>query len=110
MKVNRNRKIKSFIFINNFNVVYEPYYKISNGIYKFFDKVTKLKFMYKFGITCGCQRKIINNELKYCYDNIEITARQKEFLKKRTIALQSTLPNGVTFIKHECGCKKNEKR
>lgn len=109
MQINKNIKIKSFKLKDNFNIDYMPYYIIDNGMYQFHDKITQIKFMYKYGIMCQCQRKIINNTLTYCYNNIPINQSQKEFLKKRAMALSQTIPFGVNFIKHNCNCNKKRK-
>lgn len=110
MKVNRYYKPKSFIFINNLNIVYEPYYEIFDGVYKFFDLKTKISFMSKFGITCQCERRYKNNKLIYCYNNIEVTERQKDFLYKRaqTLATAHNVQATTGVIRHDCGCKKRQ--
>lgn len=108
MKIIKNIKIKSFKFKDNFNIDYMPLYIIENGVYQFHDKITQIKFMYSFGIMCQCERRIINNKLTYCYYGQPISDSQRDFIKKRAIALQGTLPNGVSFIKNNCNCRKNK--
>lgn len=107
MKINRRTKIQSFKFYNNFNIDYSPYYIIKQGQYQFQDKVTMIKFMYNFGIMCKCQRIKTNKGFNYCYNNIEITDRQKDFIKKRAIALQGSFA-GLNYVEHKCGCKKDK--
>lgn len=106
MKVDRHTKLKQFRFKDNFNINYEPYYIIENGVYKFLDKICMYKCMYKFGIMCQCERKKTKSELIYCYNNIEITERQKDYLRKRATTLLGTIPNNIGYIRNECGCKK----
>lgn len=108
MKVNRGiRTIQPFKLKDNFNIDYSPYYIIEDGIYKFSDKLTRINFMYKFGIMCQCERKTINDKLTYCYNDIPITEKQKMFIKNRAIALNDGLISlGVPY---NCGCNKNKK-
>ena len=107
MKVNKAIKIKAFKFKDMFNVNYEPYYQITNGKFKFFDKITQYKFMFLYGIMCECIIKRINGKIVPTYYGKPVTEEQKEFIRKRSIALSTTVPKGVEFIKHNCGCKKN---
>lgn len=111
MQVNRQIKLKSFKFKDNFNIDYTPYYTIEKGVYKFLELNTKLSFMYKYGIMCLCERKYSSNgKLDYYYYNTPITDEQKEFLKKRAIGLAEQYNvNKGEIIKYECGCK-NKKR
>lgn len=108
MKVNKDiRTIQPFKFKDNYNIDYTPYYVIENGVYKFNDKLARINFMYKFGIMCQCERISTKKGFKYCYNGVEITERQKEFLRKRAIALNDGLTSlGVHF---NCGCKNKKK-
>ena len=108
MRVNKIYKPKSFKFKDNFNIDYTPYYTINNGVYKFIELKTKINFMSSFGITCQCERRYKNNKLIYCYNNIEITKRQRDFLHKRAQALATTYNIQATtgLIHYDCGCKK----
>lgn len=112
MKVNSKIKIKPFKFKDNFNIDYSPYYIIENGVYKFLDKLTRLKFEYSFGITCQCKRKIYNGKLEYFYYyDYPIIQSQKDFLKKRALAMNNNqVPAGTEYIKFNCGCKKNDNK
>lgn len=111
MKVIKGIKIKSFKFKDNFNIDYSPYYVIENGVYKFLDKLTRLKFEYSFGITCQCRRKIVNGKLEYFFYDYPVTQRQKDFLKKRALAMNNNqVPAGTEYKRINCGCKKNDNK
>lgn len=111
MKVIKGIKIKPFKFKDNFNIDYSPYYVIENGVYKFLDKLTRLKFEYSFGITCQCRRKIVNGKLEYFFYDYPVTQRQKDFLKKRALAMNNNqVPTGTEYKKINCGCKKNDNK
>ena len=106
MKVNKDiRTIQPFKFKDNYNIDYTPYYVLEKGVYRFLDKFVRLECMYKFGIMCQCERVSTKDGFKYCYNGIEITERQKDFLRKRAIALSNEKILGVYY---ECGCKKNK--
>lgn len=112
MKVIRNIKIKSFKFRDNFNIDYSPYYVIESGIYRFLDKMTRLKFEYSFGITCTTRRQINSDsgKLDYYFYDEPITQRQKEFMKKRAVMMNNNrIPDGTAYIPADCGCKKKWK-
>ena len=110
MKVNKQLKLKPFQFLDTLNINYSPYYTITNGVYKFFDRITQIKCMYKYGIDCLCTRLIKNNTLIWTYNNKEITEQQKDFLRKRAQALEQTIQYSTRtttgIIKNDCGCKK----
>lgn len=108
MKVIRNYKPKPFRYKDNFNVNYQPYYTLINGMYQFYDKRAQYVAMMKYGIMCQCYRKNINGQLTWCYYDTPITEEQKIFLQKRGKALLRTLPNEQVYIKHECGCTKKK--
>lgn len=111
MKVIKGIKTKSFKLKDNFNIDYSPYYVIENGVYKFLDKLTRLKFEYSFGITCQCRRKIVNGKLEYFFYDYPVTQRQKDFLKKRALAMNNNqVPVGTEYKKINCGCKKNDNK
>lgn len=100
-------------FKNNFNfkLIYNNtcLMEVDDHIYKFHDKPTMLRFMISQGITCGCERKIINGKLTYCYNKIPINEGQIEFLRNRARALMYiTDMNSGTVIEHECKCKKKK--
>lgn len=105
MKVNRKIHPKSVRFTDNNNIDCSPYFVIEYGIFRFIDKQTKIDFMYNYGITCGCERVIEKStkKIKYCYNGIEITEAQRNFLKIRAKALSSGKLLGV---KNDCNCKK----
>lgn len=107
MKVNRDiRTIQPFKFKDNYNIDYSPYYIIEKGVYKFLDKFVRLECMYKYGIICQAERRIIGKQEHIYYNGIEITERQKDFLRKRAIALSNEKILGVPY---NCGCKKNKR-
>lgn len=101
-------------FKNNFNfkLIYNNscLMEVDDHIYRFHDKPTMLRFMISQGITCGCERKIINNKLIYCYNKIPMNDGQKEFLGNRARALmQITDMDSGMVIEHECKCKKKKR-
>ena len=59
-------------FKDNLNIeVYrnnDRLYRIDSGFYKFDDKPTMLRFMKELGITCGCERRIVNHKAEYYYN------------------------------------------
>lgn len=112
MQINKNIRIKPFKFKNNYNLDYSPYYVIENGVYRFLDKMTRLKFEYSFGITCTTRRQINpkTKKLDYYFYDEPITQRQKEFMKKRAVMMNNNrIPSGTTYIHSDCGCKKKWK-
>lgn len=106
MKVNRNYKPKSFKRTDNYNIDYQPYYTITGGVYKFYDKLIRNRFMYLFGIMCQAERKMLDNKLTICYNGVPMTGSQKEFLRKRALALEAPMNIGVPY---DCKCKKNKR-
>lgn len=115
MKVNRIRlQPYKIYFKDNFNIrVYinnDLLFEITNGFYKFYDKITMIRFMYALGVKCQCERKIVKGKLDYYYFNNKLESYQKEFLQKRAITLMNQYDmNFKGIITHDCGCKK-EKR
>lgn len=109
MKVIRGIRIKPFKFKDIYNIDYSPYYVIENGTYRFLDKMTRLKFEYLFGITCGTRIQINpdTGKLDYYFYDTPVTQKQKDFLKKRAIMMNNNkIPIGTAFIPSDCGCKK----
>lgn len=106
MKVNKTYKPKPFRFKDNFNINYEPYYIIEQGVYKFLDKVTMYTFMYHYGIMCQCTRTRTNKNFIYTYNGQPINEAQRDFMRKRALVLQQSLGLNTTYVKHNCGCKK----
>ena len=112
LKVNRNKKLKSFRFTDNYNIDYSPYYMTDNGIYKIYDKVTMVGFMYKYGIYCGAERRIENGKVVIYYNDNPLTEQQKEFIRKRAISIADTIAykehKDNKVVRQECGCKKKK--
>lgn len=82
-------------------------YEIENHTYKFHDKPTMIRFMLNSGVTCGCERRIINHKLVYYYNNQPANEGQIEFLRNRARALMYiTDMNTGIVIKNDCKCKK----
>lgn len=73
------------------DIDYNKLYSIINGEYRFYDAKTRIKYMSRYGITCGCQRVFKDNKLTLCYNNKPMTEEQKIFIRKRAIVLKSTV-------------------
>lgn len=76
-------------------------YVVNDGVYKFYNRDTMLKFMRNYGITCGCERRTINNKVKFFYNNKEMTEQQYNFIRKRADSLGYRNNKG-------CECGKNQ--
>lgn len=117
MNINRDLKLIkcSIKFKDNFNYQYfnsnkECLFEVMQGVYRFHDKPTMLRFMISLGITCGCERIKKNNKITWNYNKTPINDSQKEFLANRARALMSiTDMNSGLAVKNECKCK-NKKR
>lgn len=103
MKINRDYKPKSFRFKDNLNINYEPYYQINDGFYSFSDKLVHSRFMYHFGITCGAERKIIDNKVCIYYNGLPINQDQIDFLKVRGDVLYHNV-KGLPYAR-QCNCQ-----
>lgn len=88
------------------NFVSDIAYYVKDGIYTFLDKPTMIEFMYKYGITCGCERRLVNGRIKFFYNNIEMTEQQYNFLRNRAIQLKYT----INPDKRGCGCDKKRQK
>mgnify|MGYP004460299789 FL=1 len=112
MKVKKIKfQINKIKLIDNFNMRLfknnDCLYEIENHIYKFYDKPTMVRFMLHSGVTCGCERRIQNNNLVYYYNNRPANEGQIEFLRNRARALMHiTDMNTGIVIKNDCKCKK----
>lgn len=84
---------------------YNKLYSIINGEYRFYDADTRIKYMSRYGITCGCQRIFKDNKLTLCYNDKPMTEEQKIFIRKRAIALKST----VKLKLKGCNCGKKQR-
>ena len=112
MKVKKIKfQINKIKLIDNFNMrLFKDnncLYEIENHTYKFHDKPTMIRFMLNSGVTCGCERRIINHKLVYYYNNQPANEGQIEFLRNRARALMYiTDMNTGIVIKNDCKCKK----
>lgn len=88
------------LYVDEFNYYVGNTYKVENGEYKFFDRPTHIEYMYNYGITCGCQRKIIDDRVHLQYNNKDITELQYKFMQNRALQLKY-----VGKLKG-CGCVK----
>lgn len=95
-------KPKDIIYADELNFIDCSGYTVINGVYKFYNRDTMLKFMYDYGITCGCERKVINNRVKFYYNGQPVTKEQYNFIKNRSIMLNYKNIKG-------CGCVKNKR-
>lgn len=100
-------------FKNNFNfkLIYNNtcLMEVDDHIYRFHDKPTMIRFMLNSGVTCGCERRIINRKLVYYYNNQPVNEGQIEFLRNRARALMHiTDMNTGIIIKNDCKCKKKK--
>ena len=93
-------------YYNERNFVSDIAYYVKDGIYTFIDKATMIEFMYKYGITCGCERRLVNGRIKFFYNNIEMTEQQYNFLRNRAIQLKYT----INPDKRGCGCDKKRQK
>ena len=84
---------------------YNKLYSIINGEYRFYDADTRIKYMSRYSITCGCQRVFKDNKLTLCYNNKPMTEEQKIFIQKRAKALKST----VKIKLKGCNCGKKQR-
>lgn len=82
-------------------------FEVADGVYRFYNYRTRVDFMLKYGVYCGCERKIINNRIAYCYGSQPITEDQLKFLKKRAAALRNNREY-ITNSSYKCGCRKND--
>lgn len=93
---------KDVLYVDELNFIDGSGYTVINGVYKFYNKDTMLKFMHDYGITCGCERKIVNGRVKFYYNGQPMTKEQYDFLSKRVNMLEYNKYKG-------CGCVKNKR-
>lgn len=94
-------KSKDILYVDELNFIDCSGYTVIDGVYKFYNKDTMLKFMRNYGITCGCERRVINNKVRFFYNNKEMTEQQYNFIKKRVDSLGYNNNKG-------CECGKNQ--
>ena len=92
---------KDVLYVDELNFIDGSGYTVIDGVYKFYNKDTMLKFMRNYGITCGCERRTINNKVKFFYNNKEMTEQQYDFIRKRADSLGYNNNKG-------CDCGKNQ--
>lgn len=96
-------KPKDIIYVDELNFIDCSGYTVINGVYKFYNKDTMIKFMKSYGITCGCERRLINGRVQLCYNGQPMTKEQYNYLSKRVNMLEYTKYN------KGCGCVKNKR-
>ena len=98
-------------------IYFKPLYAIKDGVYKFYSQQTMVKYMTRYGITCGYRRKALTGNYKsnnhiYGYNGQPITETQHNFLKKRAQVLIQTSKGKLKssdFINKGCNCNKKDK-
>lgn len=100
LKPSENKTIYKYI-----NEQYIKLYSIINGTYTFYDADTRIKYMSRYGITCGCQRIFKDGKLTLCYNDKPMTEEQKIFIQKRATVLKSTTKLKLKLKGCNCGKK-----
>lgn len=100
LKPSENKTVYRYI-----KSTYNKLYSIINGEYKFYDADTRIKYMSRYGITCGCQRVVKDEKLTLCYNDKPMTEEQKIFIQKRATVLKSTLKLKLKG----CNCGKKQR-
>lgn len=95
-------KPKDVLYVDEQNFIDCSGYTVINGVYKFYNKDTMIKFMKSYGITCGCERRLINGRVQLCYNGQPMTKEQYNFIKNRSKMLNYKNIKG-------CGCAKNKR-
>lgn len=93
---------EDILYVDELNFIDCSGYTVINGVYKFYNRKTMLKYMHNYGITCGCERKLINGRVKFYYNGQPMTKEQYNFLSKRVDILEYNKYKG-------CGCAKNKR-
>lgn len=96
-------KPKDIIYVDELNFIDCSGYTVINGVYKFYNRKTMFIYMHDYGITCGCERRLINGRVQLCYNGQPMTKEQYNYLSKRV--------NMLEYTKHNkgCGCVKNKR-
>lgn len=94
---------KDVLYVDELNFIDCSGYTVINGVYKFYNKDTMLKYMHNYGITCGCERRLINGRVQLCYNGQPMTKEQYNYLSKRVSMLEYTKHN------KGCECVKNKR-
>lgn len=96
------RSPKDILYVNELNFIDCSGYTVINGVYKFYNRKTMLEYMRNYGITCGCERRLINGRVHLYYNGQPMTKEQYNFLSKRV--------NMFEYNKYKgCGCAKNKR-
>lgn len=98
-------------------VYFQPIYALKDGTYKFYSQQAMIKYMTRYGITCGYRRKALTGNYKsnnniYGYNGQPITEAQHNFLKKRAQVLVQTSKDKLKssdFINKGCNCNRKDK-
>ena len=93
---------KDVLYVDELNFIDCSGYTVINGIYKFYNRKTMFMYMYDYGITCGCERRLINGRVQLYYNGQPMTKEQYNFLSKRVDMLEYNKYKG-------CGCAKNKR-
>lgn len=96
-------KPKDIIYVDELNFIDCSGYTVINGVYKFYNRKTMFIYMHDYGITCGCERRLINGRVQLCYNGQPMTKEQYNYLSKRVNMLEYTKYN------KGCGCVKNKR-
>lgn len=96
-------KPKDIIYVDELNFIDCSGYTVVNGVYKFYNRKTMFIYMHDYGITCGCERRLINGRVQLCYNGQPMTKEQYNYLSKRVNMLEYTKYN------KGCGCVKNKR-
>lgn len=95
-------KPKDVLYVDELNFIDCSGYTVINGVYKFYNRKTMFIYMHDYGITCGCERRLINGRVQLCYNGQPMTKEQYNYLSKRVNMLEYTKYN------KGCGCAKNK--
>lgn len=95
-------KPKDVLYVDELNFIDGSGYTVINGVYKFYSKETMFVYMHDYGITCGCERRLINGRVHLYYNGQPMTKEQYNFLSKRVNMLEYNKYKG-------CGCAKNKR-
>ena len=96
-------KPKDILYVDELNFIDCSGYTVINGVYKFYNRKTMFIYMHDYGITCGCERRLINGRVQLCYNGQPMTKEQYNYLSKRVNMLEYTKYN------KGCGCVKNKR-
>lgn len=95
-------KPKDILYADELNFIDCSGYTVINGVYKFYNRKTMLEYMHNYGITCGCERRVIQNRIRFFYNGQMMSQEQYNFIKNRSKMLNYKNIKG-------CGCAKNKR-